>query len=452
MFCTSCGAQLNDEPKYCGSCGSKVVASKLAMEIALEYPEEYENDKDVMLAAVNIDGNALEHASEELKCDKDIVQAAVSNDGYALQYASEELKNDRDIVLAAVSNNGCTLQYASRELKADKKIVLAALDLGPTLKIINSIRYDREIAERAMSKIKTILGFASDELRNNKSVVLIAINNSCGFAFEFASGELRDNKEIALAAVRECGCVLQYASRRLRNDKDIVLAAVRCRTLGGSIALQYASDLLKAEQEMVDAATAQDAEGMDSAVDVSWNEIISNPQRQESTSGADQTPLAEQIEIGGAMRITDAIAEWLKEKGWEERPEVDEENQSSITGFLYNVADDLSVTCFLDAAEKAGFIKLTMYFLDPKIPTSRIDEVIKYTNEVNVRNVVGQLAVMKDKTLRWYSGIDVEGATIETRLIENLLGAGLSTLERRLPQFMAVCFAGKTAEEALEIE
>lgn len=191
---------------------------------------------------------------------------------------------------------------------------------------------------------------------------------------------------------------------------------------------------------------------VDSDIDVSRIEIVTKPRRQEPNSMVTQTPLAKQSEIGGGMRITGAIVEWLKEKGWEERPEVNEENQSSSTGFLYNVADDLSVRCFFDAAEKAGFITLTMYFIDPKIPVSRIDEVTKYTNEVNVRNVFGQLAVMKDKTLRWYSGIDVEGATIETRLIENMLGAGLSTLERRLPQFMAVCFSGKTAEEALEIE
>lgn len=205
-------------------------------------------------------------------------------------------------------------------------------------------------------------------------------------------------------------------------------------------------DELKIDNEQVD----RSQEPADS--EVSRIELVTKPQGPESNSKTDQTPLAEQDENGGSMRITDVIVEWLKEKGWEERPELDEENQSSSTVFSYNISDDLSVTCFLDAAEKAGFIKLTMYFLDPKIPKAKLDEVIKYTNEVNVRNVVGQLAVMEDKTLRWYSGIDVEGTAIETRLIENLLDAGLSTMKRRLPQFMAVCFAGKTAEEALEIE
>ncbi len=36
--------------------------------------------------------------------------------------------------------------------------------------------------------------------------------------------------------------------------------------------------------------------------------------------------------------------------------------------------------------------------------------------------------------------------------IANMVGSGLRTLEYRLPQFMAICFGGKTAEEALEIE
>lgn len=52
----------------------------------------------ILLSAVQIDGFALQYASDEQKGDCDIVLAAVQNNGYALQFASEELKGDRAIV------------------------------------------------------------------------------------------------------------------------------------------------------------------------------------------------------------------------------------------------------------------------------------------------------------------------------------------------------------------
>jgi hypothetical protein len=154
-----------------------------------------------------------------------------------------------------------------------------------------------------------------------------------------------------------------------------------------------------------------------------------------------------------SMRITEVIVKWLEEQEWEERPEVDEEEQTSSTGFGHSISEDFSARCFLEAAEKAGFIKLYMYFDDSKIPASKLDEVIKYVNLVNVGIPIGLLSVLPEKkVLRFYAGIDVEEAVLEPQHISNLLSAGLRTFELRLPQFMAICFGGKTADEAMEIE
>lgn len=153
------------------------------------------------------------------------------------------------------------------------------------------------------------------------------------------------------------------------------------------------------------------------------------------------------------MRITDVVVEWLEMLEWEERPEVNEEEQTSSTGFVHSVGDDFSVSCYVDTHEKAGFVKLFMYFKDSKIPAAKIDEVIKFANLVNLGMPIGQLAVIPDdRILRYYTAIDVEEASLEKRHISNMLGAGLRAMERRLPQFMAICFGGKSAEEALELE
>ena len=80
---------------------------------------------DIREAALD---RATQHGNvpNEFRADREIVLAAVKKDGQALRYAADELKADREIVLAAVKKYGRALNYASDELKKDKEIILAA--------------------------------------------------------------------------------------------------------------------------------------------------------------------------------------------------------------------------------------------------------------------------------------------------------------------------------------
>ena len=57
-----------------------------------------------------------------------LILAAVAINGYALQHAAPQLRADREVVLAAVAQNGRALEYASAELRANREVVLAAQD------------------------------------------------------------------------------------------------------------------------------------------------------------------------------------------------------------------------------------------------------------------------------------------------------------------------------------
>ena len=48
-----------------------------------------------------------------------------------------------------------------------------------------------------------------------------------GYALNYASDELKKDREIVLAAVKINGLALEYASDELKKDRDIVLAAVK---------------------------------------------------------------------------------------------------------------------------------------------------------------------------------------------------------------------------------
>ena len=60
--------------------------------------------------------HALVSAKQRLQDDRTIVMAAVQYNGRALQHASQRLQDDVDIVMAAVQQDGRALQYASPRL------------------------------------------------------------------------------------------------------------------------------------------------------------------------------------------------------------------------------------------------------------------------------------------------------------------------------------------------
>jgi hypothetical protein len=134
--------------------------------------EDIKDDKELLLAAINIDSNSLNFASDRLRNDKNIVLKAVSQDGSSLEYASEELRNDREVVFAAVSNFGNSLRDASVSLRNEKDIVL-----------------------KAVSKNGKTLEYASEELRNDREVVFTAVSNN-GYAIKYVGEKLKKDSEI----------------------------------------------------------------------------------------------------------------------------------------------------------------------------------------------------------------------------------------------------------------
>ena len=88
-------------------------------------------DQGVVLAAVQNNGWALQHANPDLRNNLEVVLVAVQKDGMALECASPELRADREVVMAAVQNNGLALQHASEELRRNERVVLEAVKQNP---------------------------------------------------------------------------------------------------------------------------------------------------------------------------------------------------------------------------------------------------------------------------------------------------------------------------------
>ena len=150
----------------------------------------------------------------EFANNKEVVLAAVLYDGNHLRDALE-LQGDKDIVLAAVSKDGHALGYASIALRADEQIVLAAIKNDPEA-----------------------FWNADPSLRNKKEFILQAF--LMGDIFDYVDPTFYADKDVMMTAVLQNPLYLEYASDELKADREVVLAAILKD--GNAIRLQPSRD------------------------------------------------------------------------------------------------------------------------------------------------------------------------------------------------------------------
>lgn len=217
--------------------------------IMFAHPSLHDNP-EIMLASVKTFGDALSLAPTVVQSNKDIVLAAVSNSGDSLRYASAELTDDYEIVKTAVSNQGYALRYASSNQRGDRRIILAAVQRdGNLLRFASTeLQNDREVVTEAIRQEPLALRFASSTLRSESNVVLAAVSRNA-MCFKFATGALRGDFDLLQTAINNqnpdskvavdddddmndsnCDvlpeCPLLYASAELRGRPDAVLMQI----------------------------------------------------------------------------------------------------------------------------------------------------------------------------------------------------------------------------------
>lgn len=146
------------------------------------------------------------------------------------------------------------------------------------------------------------------------------------------------------------------------------------------------------------------------------------------------------------MRITEVWQQWLTENEWEEQPEIDEAEQTSATQFGLTI-NEISATCFVEIAEKAGYFKVFAY-PEIEVDESQIDDLLKKIADDNMqRQVIGslQLLIGEETRLRYYAGIDVDNAPISPQLIQNVMADLSRVFEQWLPEYLPSSDAEESA-------
>ena len=94
-----------------------------------------------------------------------------------------------------------------------------------------------------------------------------------------------------------------------------------------------------------------------------------------------------------------------------------------------------------------------MYLSSNKFPEKCLVEIQKFVARVSSSMAIGSLQLVSDdRVIRAYAAIDVEDASFEPAHIQNLLNACVHTLSKSLPNYMDICFGGKTVEEVFAVD
>ena len=163
------------------------------------------------------------------QADREVGMAAVQQNGEALRYASAALQADRSVVMAAVQQNGNALQYASAALQADRIVVMAA----------------------AKTSSEALMHSAA-ELKDDRDFVLAVVQRD-GRALAHAPARLKEDKDVVLAAVAQRGYAIQYAAPSLQEDRLVVLVAA-ARGVGRHILWSFRDDPVDCRLRCLDTA------------------------------------------------------------------------------------------------------------------------------------------------------------------------------------------------------
>jgi hypothetical protein len=170
---------------------------------------EFQQDKEVVLHAVQKDGQSLQYASKKLQEDKEVVLHAVQRDGLSLQYASPELKADKEVVLHAVRENGFALQYTPLK---DLDVIMAAVSQNYLAFQIVSELLDKEFVKKVLFLDGRCYPDIDDRLKDDPEMMAYARYSQIPFLFRFNPGaqkkidtflETHETDEIIMKRYRE---------------------------------------------------------------------------------------------------------------------------------------------------------------------------------------------------------------------------------------------------------
>lgn len=177
------------------------------------------------LAAVKHDPNNL-HYVTKMADDYDVVKEAVQRDGMAIQFASKRHRCNKNIAEIAVRQNGRAFSFLSKELRKSTKLLRIALETDPDA-ILLGFAFQKHNPELVMMAVKGDPDLL-EALALDDAIYVSDFSKYTDTPWEFDDEHYVrcKNREIVMEAVKKNGAMIQYASDNLQRDPEVVKAAL----------------------------------------------------------------------------------------------------------------------------------------------------------------------------------------------------------------------------------
>lgn len=206
---------------------------KINMMLGNYIPENYIDDKNLMIKALLKSLSLYKYANEELRKDKDIFDLAVSDSlyRYNLQFADESIKKNKSRMLELLTLDAEFLEYCDPTIKDDEVCVFTALNckkfsLTAFKHASLRIRNDKKLVEAAGKIHPFYLKFMSNELKQDREFILKMIKDVSPEVIGYITPNFEDDNELISESVKRSGRTIEYASDRLKDDNEIAVYAV----------------------------------------------------------------------------------------------------------------------------------------------------------------------------------------------------------------------------------
>jgi hypothetical protein len=149
------------------------------------------------------------------------------------------------------------------------------------------------------------------------------------------------------------------------------------------------------------------------------------------------------------MRLADKVQEWLNEREWDDKINIDEENQASSLNFTFSIKDQ-GFNVWIETDEKREYFKV-YYYVPFNALSKKFNECTILFNEINKRSRAGAIYLHDNKgVICWRHIIDFEGTDPSIITIQNAFDAGASTLDAWFDEITEVALTKSSAQEIIE--
>lgn len=221
-----------------------------------------QDDKEVVLAALEQSAGAFVYASERLKNDPEIVEIAVKKWPGNFKHASLALRSNLDFALKMLEKSHEPYYALSKELQVNEQVMrlaLAHVDFLLTSSFIDyselpeHLKNDRDFMLLFITKIPDHYPVINEDFKNERAFVNAYVTKFTSRFVPLPEKYMRD-KSVALLLVSYRGYHLKHIAEIFGDDFDVVRTAV---SSSGS-ALKYASERLQNNLEICALAYRRD--------------------------------------------------------------------------------------------------------------------------------------------------------------------------------------------------